>query len=392
MNQRIVRMSTMLFTGILILYSSCSGQNTAQVAHSNVHNVHPSIGDTVKELGNNIMVIFQDTKNNHWFGSWVEGLYRYNGQTIIHYTTKAGLCHNRIESIQEDKSGNMFFNTSGGVSKFDGQRFTTLTLTGNSTNAWKLEPHDLWFKGNQDSAAVYRYDGKALYRLEFPKTALGEEFISNHPRSKYPNMKHSPYDVYTIYRDRRGNVWFGTGVLGVCRYDGQSHNWITEDDVTELHDGPANGARSIIEDNDGYFWFSNALFRYKIYPSAAKGLSTAQQDTQDTKVMRYQREKAIDSVDEKIAAHFDLEGYMSVAKDKHGVMWFVTYGAGVWRYDPSTELRTGSENITHYPVKGGNTTITLFSIYKDNHGDLWLGTHETGAYKFNGKTFERFRP
>ncbi len=46
-------------------------------------------------------------------------------------------------------------------------------------------------------------------------------------------------------------VWHGC--FRSMRFDGKSIEWITEDDVTELHDGPANGVRSIIEDKDGYF-------------------------------------------------------------------------------------------------------------------------------------------
>ena len=61
-----------------------------------------------------------------------------------------------------------------------------------------------------------------------------------------------------------------------------------------------------------------------------------------------------------------------------------TYNSGVWQFD--------GEKITRYPVKEGNTNITIYSIYQDHQDVLWLGTHEPGAYKFNGKTFEKFNP
>ena len=75
---------------------------------------------------------------------------------------------------------------------------------------------------------------------------------------------------------------------------------------------------------------------------------------------------------------------MSIAEDKNGDLWMVTYDNGVWSYD--------GENITHYPIQDGDTNINIFSIYKDNQGDLWLGTHSAGAYKYNGKAFEKFIP
>jgi len=363
-------LTTILFYYSLVLYASCNGQSTSQVTHNIASSQYTpiAIGDTVSELGKHLMLIYQDKKNNYWFGSWGEGVYRYDGRTILHFTTKHGLPHNKIVQILEDKTGNIYFNTDEGISKFDGQHFTTLRVSGYSNKEWKLGNNDLWFKGRQDSALVYRYDGKYLHGLSFPPVKLGEDYISAHSRTDYPNMNSSPYDVYTIYKDTKGNVWFGTGSLGVCRFDGKSIDWISDEDVTELHDGPSNGVRSIIEDKDGYFWFSNSLYRYKVY--------------EDKNEFKYTREKSIGSLDGKKDG--DIVEHMSIARDNNNDLWIVMYSGGVWRYN--------GKNITHYRVLDGSDDINLFSIYKDNHGDLWLGTHEWGVYKFNGKTFERLHP
>ena len=255
MNRHTMKLNTFLFSGILIILSTCNGQNNNQATNTEVLNERIAKGDTVKELGLNIMLIYQDRKNNYWFGSWEDGLYRYDGRIILHFTTKDGLPHNRINDIQEDKSGNIYVNTNKGISKFDGKNFTTLSVA-DSDNQWKLEPYDLWFKQTLDWGFVLRYDGKLLHRLTFPNTKHGDEYVATHPNSKYPNNQSSPYTVYSIYKDTKGNIWFGTAALGVCRYDGKNIEWISEEDVTELHDGPANGVRSIIEDKDGYFWFN----------------------------------------------------------------------------------------------------------------------------------------
>ena len=357
----------------LSLFVLCNGKNIAKEEHPTalVQTSTLTIGDTVKELGTHLMLVFQDRANVYWFGSWGEGVYRYDGKTIIHFTTEDGLCQNKIVNIQQDQSGNLYFNTDLGVSKFDGQRFTTLRVS--NTNEWKLHPDDLWFKGAQDSAVVYRYDGRILHRLIFPAIKQGDDYIAKYPRSKYPNMPFSPYDMYTIYKDGRGNVWFGSGVLGVCRYDGKSFDWITEDDVTELDDSPANGVRSIIEDEEGYFWFSNTVYRYNVYNT----------NSSDAVPFSYTREKGIGSLDGKQGGALDF--YLSATKDANDDLWIATYNAGVWRYD--------GKSIVHYPVKEGDKAVTLFTIYTDNRGGLWLGTHDSGAYKFNsGKgIFERYK-
>ena len=82
------------------------------------------------------------------------------------------------------------------------------------------------------------------------------------------------YGVHTIQRDSRGSLWFGTSTFGVCRYDGKSFTWITEDELTELDDGRSFGVRGIIEDKDGKFWFSNLLHRYDAYPDGATANAT----------------------------------------------------------------------------------------------------------------------
>ncbi len=340
---------------ILTLLTSCKGlasnteKNTDQVKELFVK------GDTVKELGSNIMIVYQDQKSIYWFGSNKTGVYRYDGKTLINYTTKHGLPNNRVDEIKEDKAGNIYFTAchpNSTISKFDGHSFTTLSPI--ASNDWQLQPNDLWFRHAFQSEKVYRYDGLTLYELKLPK----------------PPKLSNPFEIYSIYKDQKANIWFGTNPVGVCRYDGKSFEWITEEDVTEFRNEGANGVRSIIEDRNGDFWF-NTEYRYRVYDS----------DTANKRTF-YKRQESLGSLDGKNTR--SLKEYLSIAKDKHHNLWMVTYRDGVWKYDGT--------KVSHYPVQHNSKDITLFSIYKDNNGDLWLGTHENGAFKFNGTTFEKFKP
>jgi hypothetical protein len=129
----------------------------------------PAKGEIVSELDKAVFYVFQAKNNDYWFGSNDRGVYRYNGKTLISFTMKDGLRSNQIRGIQEDKAGNIYFTTYEGISRFDGQIFTTLSVSANSAATdWKLQPDDLWFVGAPDAGAVYRYDGQSLHRLEFP--------------------------------------------------------------------------------------------------------------------------------------------------------------------------------------------------------------------------------
>ncbi len=312
-------------------------------------------GEVVSELGKSVMYVFQAKNSDYWFGSNDRGVYRYDGKVIVNFATKDGLCSDRIRGIQEDDSGNIYFTTYEGISKFDGKSFTTLSVsTRSSPTDWKKQADDLWFVGPPDAGVVFRYDGNSLHRLEFPKTKLGDEHFAKMPRSKFPNAIYSPYDVYCILKDRKGNLWFGSACIGVCRYDGKSFDWLTDETFLEAP------VRSILEDKKGNFWFTYSGHATFDGFRTVNGFGKFQ-----------------DGMEGNI-----VDG-MSIVEDNDGKLWTAALRAGAFQYD-------GKQKV-HYPIKEGPTAIEVFAVYQDNQGKLWLGTHNGGAYKFNGKTFEKFR-
>lgn len=325
---------------------------------------------TPSTMSQSIVLAFQDSKGNRWFGSNVQGVYRADEKGITHFSASDGLPSDQVMSIQEDKAGNIYFATSKGIGMFDGETIRTLVPVKAAApgEGWRLDPDDLWFPGSQSIGEVYRYDGTALHALAFPRTELGNAHFAQYPRSEFPAMRYSPYDVYSIFKDSKGHLWFGTntgfGMLGVCRYDGTSFSWISSDEMG--FGGSGYCVRSTIEDRDGRFWFSNTRHRYSVRPTDA-GES-----------LPHTKEPGIRGWSESFPY------FMSSVKDQNGDLWLATFSAGVWKYDGAT--------MVHYPVKDGDEIATLFSISMDKQGVLWLGSQQSGAYKFNGTTFEKFRP
>ena len=333
-------------------------------------------GEVVSELDPAIWRVFHAKNGDTWFGSRERGVYRYDGKALVNFTTNDGLNYDHVGQIQEDKSGNIYFPTtvvSGadrrkfkqGVSRFDGKSFRPLAVPEKlaPADAWKIQPDDLWFRGAQDTGTVLRYDGKILHLLELPSTKEGDAILAQ--RSKFPNINFSPYDTFFIFKDSKGPMWFCTGGLGACRYDGKSFAWLPD---SELRNG-SFGTRSIVEDKDGKFWFCDSLHRYTV-------------DLSDKAVPSFKKEDGIRDPKDKTKPR--IGGIMSSIVGNNGALWMATYGDGVWRYD--------GKDATRYPVKDGGKDITLFSISKDNQGVLWLGTHTAGPYKFNGESFEKFKP
>ena len=357
-----MKFKLLLFIALVPTLTSCNGQPSSPINEKAAAN----IGEIVRELDKAIFVVFQDSKDNYWFGSDGKGVYRFDGKTIVHYSTKDGLGNERIREIKEDKAGNILFASINGISKFDGKKFTVLPIV--DSKEWKLQPDDLWFvsfKPSSGKNGPYRYDGKTLYRLEFPRH-YREDSVRINPAF-------SSYDVYTNYKDSKGNIWFGTTNFGVCRYDGKTLSWLYEQHLTEVENGGWFCIRSIIEDKKGKFWFCNTSYRFDIDPGNLR-------EEKGNKMISYKREKGIEQLNAPDSSKMIY--FMAVVEGNDDALWMVTYNQGVYRYD--------GKNVTHYPIKNDGKDFTAFSIYKDKQGGLWVGTHEGGAYKFNGTVFEKF--
>jgi hypothetical protein len=237
-------------------------------------------------------------------------------------------------------------------------------------NNWKLQPDDLWFSmaGKNGEKGPYRYDGTNLYQLEFPKHYMADEYFK-----QFPNNAWSPYEVYDIYKDHNGTVWFGTSNFGICRFDGKTLSWLYEDHLSYTSNGGSFGIRSILEDSEGKFWFCNTRYRFIIFPDSVR--------ESDKLLINYKKEKGIDGIQYDGMDHIY---FLSAIEDNNGNLWMATYNQGAWRYD--------GNKITHYPLTVNNDVVKLYSIYKDKQGKLWLGTHDSGVYYFDGTTFVKFVP
>lgn len=354
----------------LALFASCLGKSE-QLIPNKFDAVN--IGTKVSELSKSILIIYHASNGDYWFGSDVDGVYRYDGKIIVQYSEKDGLSSNRIRSIQEDRFGNIYFATLGGINKFDGKTISLLEVkkSNSSSNNWKLQPDDLWFSmvGKNGEKGPYRFDGKNLYQLEFPKHHLEEQYYLENSGKPW-----SPYEVYFIYKDSKGIMWFGTSNFGICRYDGKSFSWLYEDQLTNVPNGGSFGIRSIIEDQNGKYWFCNTRYQYDIFNDSIN---------EDGKnLIKYKRQNGIDGI--KSSDGNDYVYFMSIIEDDKENLWMATYDQGVWQYD--------GKNVKQHILKDGTKNATLFSIYKDRKGTILVGSHESGVYKFNDKDFEKFTP
>jgi ligand-binding sensor domain-containing protein len=327
-----------------------------------------AVGQVVGEIDPRIWCINQDRNGNHWFGSNGSGVYRYDGQRIIQFTRVDGLSGDQVRDIEEDTEGNVFISTTDGVTKFDGKRLTPLEIVEVplAGEGWVLNPDDVWLVVDPSNYGTYRYDGERLYHLNLTESPAEEAH-----RARNPDTSFSPSGVYSIYKDRRGHLWFGTAGVGLCRFDGLQLSWMYEERLTTTPGGGAFGIRSIYEDRAGDFWVCNTRQRFEVLSEVTL--------EDGHRLIKYEEMEGLPDTQSDTGRNFSY--YLSMTEDDAGALWMACGDDGVWKYD--------GQNVTRHPLGDGAYAIC---IYCDHKGKLWVGTVEHGVYTFEGESFELFMP
>ena len=245
------------------------------------------------------------------------------------YKMTEGISDVSVYGISRDREGHLWFGTSVGASRYDGQSFTTFTThDGLETNMVRAisqaKAGHLWF-GTLIGAS--RYDGQNLVTFT-TRDGLGSNLI------------------FSILQDRKGFVWFGTGD-GLTRYDGETFTvFTTEDGLAD------NQVWNIFQDRVGHLWF---------------GTSGGVSQYSGSAFTTFAKQHGL--VDDRV---------YSITQDRDGYLWFGT-SDGVSRYDGQTFRSFGVED----GLAGG----AVWSIYQDVNGYLWFGT-KSGISRYNGQMFQ----
>ncbi len=117
---------------------------------------------------NNITSLLEDQQGNIWIGTMFGGISRYNGQTFTHFTREGQVKGEEVYSIYEDAKGNIWFPAEGhGVYRYDGTSFTNFhTQNGLVTDGIQCIYEDregrLWLGG---WGGLFRYDGQSFFSV-----------------------------------------------------------------------------------------------------------------------------------------------------------------------------------------------------------------------------------
>lgn len=175
-----------------------------------------------------------DKKGDLWIGTWA-GANRFDIKTNKFTTYVKELVNEWVYGIDVDSQGRVWFGTEGGVSMFDGK-------------AWKSWTH-------KDGLGGPNPDGLPASS----NTGLGTRMRHDLDVHVQGSLSYNPSYVLSILAAPDGIIWAGTWGGGVARFDGKTWSNFTS------KDGLAGDmVYSIARDSKGVLWFgtNNGVARY----------------------------------------------------------------------------------------------------------------------------------
>ncbi len=203
--------------------------------------------------------VLQDRQGTIWVGTLDGGLARFDGRAFTTLTEANGLTANAILALSEDSDGDLWVGTASGLNRLRQGRVTATWTTRNGlpdnrVRALYRDAAGAMWIATPGGAAVFRRG--ALTRVPDPRGSTASPILAFGERSDHqvfaaPEETSSLEQADALYRDRQGLIWVGTIGRGLRLMDGErTTNFSVLDG---LFDDVIYG---IAEDDQGRLWMA----------------------------------------------------------------------------------------------------------------------------------------
>ncbi len=286
------------------------------------------------------------------------------GARFSQVSLEDGLSHGLVIRIVQDQEGFIWFATSGGLNRYDGETIVAYKHNPNDPNS--LGANSIWSLLVDSKGILWvGTEGGGLNRF------VREEnrFIRYLPDPRDPDSINDNR-ITNIYEDRAGDLWLGTAIGGLNHLERATGRFIHyQNDPADPTSINSNGVMGILEDRAGVLWVGTPV-----------GLNRLDRTTG-----RFTRYEPNPDDPHSLGA----SAVWAVLEDRQGTLWVGTAGGGIERLDRETG------RFTHYRYQPDDPTSLshdmVFALYEDRAGALWIGTYGGGLNRRDPATGRFFR-
>ncbi len=299
-----------------------------------------------------------DREGSLWVGTENDGIYRIHGGVADHYTTSDGLSGNAVALFYEDREGNIWVRTNGGLDMFRNTSIITYTTqqglsTADLQAVLALSDGSVWVAGE---------GGVDVLRRQGDYTLVAGRAFSKH-------------DIWTMLEDHTGRIWLGEDNKLLILQSGQLQE-IRRNDGKPLANG--DFVCGIAEDADHTIWvITKQGYLFSVAGDRLQEHALPDDKNGSMKALAADRNGGIwigfetTSISHYYDGRFrkDLLGDSQGAIDIHSLSpdddsLLVSTSRGLYRWKEGQLSRLATEN--------GLPCDLFYSAIKDNHDALWL--------------------
>jgi len=298
---------------------------------------------------------------------------------LDHWETADGLPSNNIESIVQTPDGYLWLVSSNGLVRFDGIKFSTISITGQDESSPPVTPEPVTLLVNrQGNLWIGSNIGLTCCRNQAFKTFTSRDGLSEN-------------SIRFIYEDMRGNLWISFTSGYVDRFSDEKFT-----PFNNSHGLEGKRINAIVEDRSGNLLFATQekgvfIFRegqFSRYP--VPGLDNSQIITMyldhkeelwigtNTGLLRFNENGTVRYSSIHGLSH---DYIMVITEDSERNLWVGTQ-EGLNRLKRKPDGTIGFESLLK--------SITVLSLFEDKEKSLWIGTGNSGLKRLKESKFTSF--
>jgi signal transduction histidine kinase/ligand-binding sensor domain-containing protein len=347
--------------------------------------------DELANLGSTVVHISQDRRGLLWLATGT-GLHQLDPNTgrIIHYRHSAdnpgGLSTNDITWSGEDRNGDFWVGTADGLDKFD--RATGKVLL----HIPIPDPIQVaFFEVRFGLFWIYHEFGTGLAIYDRASNTL----------TKYSFYRQEPSPgadtgVKGMIEDRNGNLWLGSPGIGLLLFDRDKRRFIRyRNHPGDPHSIGEDKVIALFQDREGNIWtglhsvgpnhFSPDKSAFEVFKHQADDPNSLSVDfvnaiLEDSRGSLWlANDDGVNRLDRKtgkltgIAVGIGTKPMIiDITEDRSGMLWFATYGRGLYSYDPNSGRSKSYRHNSADPTSLSSDLV--WGTFEDHAGNLWVGT------------------